>query len=178
MKRAFQTHHIIVWGIRTTNIKTQIKDIKSWVIKLLWLKLKCHRCVYIYIYIYADFVVRFVDLGGYKIIQTCYLCPCLTLNFILIFTLFNRLPQRLGGFLLSFFLLNLFFFSQFFAAISKLCLRSLFLFMLYFLFSTFFPSLWSWRSVWLVFTATLHGVFVTLCVAGFHNWMLLHFLKQ
>lgn len=55
-------------------------------------------------------ICKFVQ-GGYKIIQTCYLCPCLTLNFILIFKLFNRLPQRLG-FPACLFLLNLFSFPN------------------------------------------------------------------
>lgn len=107
--------------------------------------------------------IRGFVLGGYKIIQTCYLCPCWTLNFILIFTLFNRLPQRLG-FPACLFLLNLFSFPNslppYPSFVSVPFSSSCFTF-------SFqpFPSLWSWRSVWLVFTATLYGSLL-LFVAG------------
>lgn len=114
-------------------------------------------------------------LGGYKIIQTCYLCPCLTLNFILIFTLFNRLPQRLG-FPACLFLLNLFSFPNSLPPYPSLCLRSLFLFMLYFLFSTFSLPLILKVCVTCLYSYST-WVFVTLC-GRFHNGMLLHFLKQ
>lgn len=108
-------------------------------------------------------ICRFV-LGGYKIIQTCYLCPCLTLIFIL----FYRLPQTWVSCLP--FPLKPLFFSQFFAAISKLCLRSLFLFMLYFLFSTFSLPLILKVCVTCLYSYST-WVFVTLC-GWFHNWML------
>lgn len=78
-------------------------------------------------------------LGGYKIIQTCYLAHAwLWTSSWSLHSLIDS--QRDLDFLLAFFLFKpLFPFSPFFVAISKLCLRSLFLFMLYFLFSTFSP---------------------------------------
>lgn len=135
LQTSFQTHNWVIRGSRL------IKKNNNWVnlSNLKWKRwfLLCQICGFV--------------LGGYKIIHTCYLCPCLTLIFIL----FNRLPQRLG-FPACLFLLNLFSFPNslppYPSFVSVPFSSSCFTF-------SFqpFPSLWSWRSVWLVFTATLHG---------------------
>lgn len=114
-------------------------------------------------------------LGGYKIIQTCYLCPCLTLNFILIFTLFNRLPQRLG-FPACLFLLKLFSFPNSLPPYPRFVSVPFSSSCFTFLFSTFSLPLILKVCVTCLYSYSI-WVFVTLC-GRFHNWMLLHFLKQ
>lgn len=122
---------------------------------MLWLKLKK-----------ADFVIMsnlWICLGRIQNNSDLLPLPMLDFDFILIFTLFNRLPQRLG-FPACLFLLNLFSFPNslppYPSFVSVPFSSSCFTF-------SFqpFPSLWSWRSVWLVFTATLHGSLL-LFVAG------------
>lgn len=134
LQKYFQTSHI--WGIRGSRLINKNNNRLN-LSKMKKAILSCQICGFV--------------LGGYKIIQTCYLCPCLTLIFIL----FNRLPQRLG-FPACLFLLNLFSFPNslppYPSFVSVPFSSSCFTF-------SFqpFPSLCSWRSVWLVFTATLHG---------------------
>lgn len=159
----FQTHVIIV---RDQVYKYKSNTFNYWLHFLIIMKTQMSFISQGKMILLSDLWICLVRI---QIIQTCYLCPCLTLNLILIFTLFNRLPQRLWT-AACLFLFNLFFFSQFFAAISKPCLRSLFLFMLYFLFSTFsLPLILKVCETCLYSYST--RVFVTLC-GRFHNWML------
>lgn len=102
-------------------------------------------------------------------------CPCWTLNLILIFTLFNRLPERLA-FPACLFLLNLFSFPNslppYPSFVSVPFSSSCFTFS----FQSFPLPLFLKVCVTCLYSYSTR-VFVTLC-GWFHNWMLLHFLKQ
>lgn len=148
LQKSFQTHNWEIKGSRLINKNNNWVNLSN----LKWKRWFLLRQI-------CGFV-----LGGYKIIQTCYLCPSLTLIFIL----FNRLPQRLG-FPACLFLLNLFSFPNslppYPSFVSVPFSSSCFTF-------SFqpFPSLWSWRSVTCLYSYST-WVFVTLC-GRFHNWML------